>query len=128
MSPRLTLVVAFLVLAAGSLTGCTHEYCDCSQAGAYIVQMPPSPISSLTADAPCLVSQFPVDGGVNIVIGVSAGAPGDSGSCDVHETLADGTILVATLAWTRVRSGCCAGGTENVGPDPVFTLVHPTTT
>jgi hypothetical protein len=81
-----------------------------------------SPVVSITPDYPCTVTTIPVDGGVWLVVAVDEGTPADSGTCSVHETLADGTQLVATFGWARNGgSGCCAEHTHNVGPAPTFT-------
>jgi hypothetical protein len=52
---------------------------------------------------------------------ISIAADENAGSCDLHETLADGTMMVATLRWKR-NSGCC-GGIVSIGPAPEFRTV-----
>jgi hypothetical protein len=113
----------FALLGSAGCDG--HAVCtaDCTAAGAVIVQSASmSPVVSLTADAPCTVSVVPVDGGSQVIVGVNEGNPAHSGTCSVHETLSDGTELVATLGWARNGgTGCCANTTHNVGPMPTFT-------
>lgn len=95
----------------------------CIIAGATIDQTTlPSPIVSLTADPGCTVTHEPIDGGTEVVVGLDQNTAGLSGSCQIHETLADGSTWVAVLSWDPVGgTGCCANSTHNVGPAPTFT-------
>jgi hypothetical protein len=120
----LALLGGSAVILAGDCGG-TQAVCNgaCIQPGAVIDQTTlASPIVTLTADAPCSVSQLPIDGGTEVVVAVSQGPAAAAGSCQIHETLADGSSWVAVLAWEPVGgSGCCATATHDVGPAPMFT-------
>jgi hypothetical protein len=61
------------------------------------------------------------DGGVDVHVAVIEAITADTGSCQVHETLADGTVLIAVFEFARNGSGCCASGTHAVAPAPMFT-------
>jgi hypothetical protein len=129
MSLRLGMVRSLGVAAAVASAGCggATAVCNgaCITAGAVIDQTTlTSSIVSLTADPPCTVSELPLDGGTEVVIGVNQGPAGSAGSCQITETLADGSTWVATLSWEPVGgSGCCATATHDVGPAPTFTRV-----
>jgi len=120
-------LVVFGAMAGMLSVGCggSTMICEgaCISAGAVIDQTPlASAIVSLNADAPCTVTEVPIDGGTEVVIGVNAGTLGSSGSCQIHETLADGTIWVAVLSWAPYGgTGCCSISTHTVGPAPTFT-------
>jgi hypothetical protein len=79
-----------------------------------------SPVASVSADAPCAVSMTPADGGVAVFVQVNQG--GAAGTCQVRETLTDGSELAATYTFAPAGgSGCCSGTTVAVGAPPTFT-------
>ena len=130
MSLRRGLVVSLCAVAGVVSVGCGGKtmICEgaCITAGAVIDQTTPaSAIVSLTADAPCTVAVVPIDGGTEVIIGVSAGTLGAPGSCQIHQTLADGTIWVAVLSWEPYGgTGCCSIAIHDVGPAPTFTRAN----
>ena len=79
-----------------------------------------SPVVSVRADAPCVASLV-ADGGVDVEVTVIENINTATGSCQVHETLADGTVLIAVFEFARNGSGCCADSTHAVAPAPMFT-------
>jgi hypothetical protein len=121
MSPRWGFLVACALLVGALPAGCGSTSCDCTDGNVHIFQMPPSGIVSLTADSPCTAYQSPWNGGVDISVDIDARITSGSGRCDLHETLADGTMMVATLNW-KYYSGCCAG-IASTGPAPEFRVV-----
>ena len=81
-----------------------------------------SPIVTVAAEGPCIVSQFSVDGGSEVRVNVNNGGPAPSaGSCKIDATLADGSTWVAVLSWALERGGCCPQ--YNFGPAPVFMAI-----
>ncbi len=96
--------VGSLVVAL-AVSGCGGQgaECSCSTAEAKVEQPAlSSPVASVNADGPCMAStQTGADGGVDVHVEVIENITTDTGSCQVHETLADGTVLVAVL---RVRA------------------------
>ena len=119
MSRRWGFLVAGALLVGTWLAGCGTTICDCDDGSVHVFQMPASAIVSLTADPPCQAYQAPFSNGVDISI--AADERIGAGTCDLHETLADGTMMVATLQWKRNR-GCC-GGIVSTGPAPEFRTV-----
>jgi hypothetical protein len=118
--------------AASVLIGClgAGTQCSCATAGALIPQPPvTSQVVSLIATPPCSVVPEPgPDGGVYILVVVTGTVITSTGSCQIRETLADGTVLTAELSFERTTpTDCCASPTRNVGPDPVFTIASPAT-
>jgi hypothetical protein len=115
-----------LLAATSALAGCDGmgPQCTCSIAGALIPQPEvSSPVVGLSADPPCSALLEPApDGGVQIFVGVTGEVLTSTGSCQIRETLADGTVLTAELMFERIpATGCCRSPTRNVGPAPVLT-------
>jgi hypothetical protein len=116
--------VGSLVVAL-AVSGCGGQgaECSCSTAEAKVEQPAlSSPVASVNADGPCMAStQAGADGGVDVHVEVIENITTDTGSCQVHEMLADGTVLVAVFEFARNGSGCCASSTHAVAPAPMFT-------
>lgn len=120
-------MAAIFVGGACGTTGCKGNSCaGTGTAGAFIDQSSlTSPIVTVTADAPCSVTQVPADGGGEIFVDVHQSGPLTSGSCQIHATLADGSTWVAMFSWTPVNSVCCGSSIGGVGPAPMFTRSSP---
>ena len=106
------------------LSGCGEQMtvCSCSTAEARVAQPAlSSPVVSVGADAPCVASVVTADGGVDVEVSVVENITTATGSCQVHETLADGTVLIAVFEFARNGTGCCADSTHAVAPAPMFT-------
>ncbi len=110
-------------LASGGCLGAGAQ-CSCPVAGALIPQPKvSSPVVGLVADPPCSVVFEPDgDGGVQVLVVVTGTVLSSTGSCQIRETLADGTVLTAALSFERgPATDCCPSPTRNVGPAPAFT-------
>ena len=107
--------------AALLLVGCGGQQVLCSCLGAQALVAQPalsSPVVSVGADAPCTASLVSSDGGLDVYVYSGAAM----GSCQVHETLADGTVLVAVFSFASGGgTGCCGDGPHAVAPAPMFT-------
>ena len=108
-----------VALALSACDGGQQALCDCADARAQVAQPAlSSPVVSVDADAPCVASLVSSDGGLDVYVDTQAA----TGSCQVHETLADGTVLVAVFSFASGGgTGCCADAPHAVAPFPMFT-------
>ncbi len=126
MRARHWLLLLGLTVAPLAWAGCqgAGQQCSCPVAGALIPQPEvSSPVVGLSADPPCSAVLEPAaDGGVQILVVVTGNVITATGSCQIRETLADGTVLTTALSFERVPStDCCPNPTRNIGPTPALT-------
>jgi hypothetical protein len=114
-APNLSAVWTAVVLAAAG-TGCKDDCsgvynCPALSDGQLVVPSDLSaPLVSVSADPPCQTYSLPAgaghsDSGVSLMVRLAGDPLSDYFTCTVHGRLADGTELVAAVAFQHV--GCC---------------------
>ncbi|HVV49079.1 MAG TPA: hypothetical protein VHO06_05435 [Polyangia bacterium] len=115
-----------LVLALAGAAGCqgAPQQCSCATASAVVAQPAAltAPIVGVVATAPCVASILQADGGAFVVyVQVAQTISSDTGGCQIRETLADRTALIASFTFARNGGdSCCASATHPIGPPPTF--------